>query len=184
MRALRLHRLLVCDINSLPSLHNKSVKLLSGWQAQIHEIHISWFADVPSQGWANSCLLQKDNTSACTTLLCSKTPLTFMRAFPLDFKDRDEAYTALCFPAQSHLASGCKYSRASQWGLNGNMAFVQVTYGICIGVYLVSIVTPSIWGPIQIIGATAGAVIGFIIPGEDCSMFAQKFYTADIQRCF
>ena len=30
---------------------------------------------------------------------------------------------------------------------------------------MVSIVTPSIWGPIQIIGATAGAIIGFIVPG-------------------
>ena len=32
-------------------------------------------------------------------------------------------------------------------------------------VYLVSIVTPSIWGPLQVVGATAGAVIGFIVPG-------------------
>lgn len=53
---------------------------------------------------------------------------------------------------------------------------LQVTYGICIGVYLVSIVTPSIWGPIQIIGATAGAVIGFIIPGQCCTI-ATKMYT-------
>ena len=42
---------------------------------------------------------------------------------------------------------------------------LQVTYGIALAVYLVSVITPSIWGPIQIIGATAGAVIGFIIPG-------------------
>lgn len=41
----------------------------------------------------------------------------------------------------------------------------QVTYGLTVAVYLVSVVTPSIWGPIQIIGATAGAVIGFLIPG-------------------
>ena len=43
---------------------------------------------------------------------------------------------------------------------------LQVTYGIALAVYLVSVITPSIWGPIQIIGATAGAVIGFIIPGD------------------
>lgn len=44
---------------------------------------------------------------------------------------------------------------------------MQVTYGICIAVYLISIVTPNIYGPIQLIGATAGAIIGFIIPGEN-----------------
>ena len=32
-------------------------------------------------------------------------------------------------------------------------------------VYLVSIATPSIWGPLQVVGATAGAIIGFIAPG-------------------
>ena len=42
---------------------------------------------------------------------------------------------------------------------------VQVTYGATALLYILSIVTPSIWGPIQIIGATAGAVVGFIAPG-------------------
>lgn len=44
-------------------------------------------------------------------------------------------------------------------------AFYAVSYGITGVLYLLSIVTPSIWGPIQIVGATAGAVIGFIAPG-------------------
>ena len=50
---------------------------------------------------------------------------------------------------------------------NNNNVLVdgQVTYGATAVLYLLSIVTPSIWGPIQIIGATAGAVIGFIAPG-------------------
>lgn len=57
---------------------------------------------------------------------------------------------------------------------------LQVTYGIALAVYLVSVITPSIWGPIQIIGATAGAVIGFIIPGDTIafkSSYAPCTYT-------
>lgn len=58
------------------------------------------------------------------------------------------------------------HARGLQFVITSLAGTIQVTYGITFGVYLVSVVTPSIWGPIQIIGATAGAVIGFLIPGK------------------
>lgn len=42
---------------------------------------------------------------------------------------------------------------------------MQVTYGATALLYVLSVFTPSIYGPIQIIGATAGGVVAFIAPG-------------------
>ena len=39
-----------------------------------------------------------------------------------------------------------------------------MTYATLAGVYLSALLAHSVWGPLQLIGATAGALIAFIFP--------------------
>ncbi|KAK9797375.1 hypothetical protein WJX73_007217 [Symbiochloris irregularis] len=71
-------------------------------------------------------------------------------------------YPIMMFPARDGLL---RLTTGRESPSLSNTQFYSVTYAIIAALYLISVVTPSIWGPIQIIGATAGAVIGFIAPG-------------------
>ncbi|EFN52813.1 hypothetical protein CHLNCDRAFT_138482 [Chlorella variabilis] len=47
----------------------------------------------------------------------------------------------------------------------GDWQFYALTYGILAAVYLVAVSLPSVWKPLQLLGATAGAVIACVLPG-------------------
>lgn len=42
--------------------------------------------------------------------------------------------------------------------------FYAVTYAVMAGVYVCALLTRSVWGPLQLVGATAGALIAFVFP--------------------
>lgn len=42
--------------------------------------------------------------------------------------------------------------------------FYAVTYGVLAAVYAAALLARSVWGPLQLIGATAGALIAFVFP--------------------
>ena len=50
------------------------------------------------------------------------------------------------------------------WPLRAGWGFYTVTYGTLAAVYAAALLARSVWGPLQLIGATAGALIAFVFP--------------------
>ena len=48
--------------------------------------------------------------------------------------------------------------------LRTGAGFYAVTYGTLAAVYAAALLARSVWGPLQLIGATAGALIAFVFP--------------------
>ena len=54
---------------------------------------------------------------------------------------------------------------AEELGGSGGWRFYAATYAALAGACALAIVAPSIWEPLELLGATAGAAIAFVLPG-------------------
>ncbi|KAK9831399.1 hypothetical protein WJX81_001186 [Elliptochloris bilobata] len=73
--------------------------------------------------------------------------LSIISIFPMQMWPLRQALCKLLFGRELH-----------GWG------FYAITYGTLAGVYAAALLARSVWGPLQLIGATAGALIAFIFP--------------------